>query len=225
MNAIDRVTKFRLTCDVDTRHFHCGHEYVEIGGVKWATMNIGATSPTESGLYFQWGDTQGYTADQVGNGEGKKAFTFYANYKYWNDTSRVMTKYNATDGKTVLEPSDDAVTAVWGNGWRMPTNEEFMTLGNAVNAVWTTDYQGSGINGLVCVDKTDPSKVLFFPAASYALEGTVGGIGSYGFYWSSSLGSDGVSHAYSLYLDSDGISLGTRGRRSIGCPLRGVLDN
>jgi len=37
-------------------------------------MNLGANSITDPGLYFQWGDTQGYTADQVGSGEGKKYF-------------------------------------------------------------------------------------------------------------------------------------------------------
>ena len=53
---------------------YLGHEYVEIAGIKWATCNIGANSITDYGLYFQWGDTQGYTADQVGSGEGKKFF-------------------------------------------------------------------------------------------------------------------------------------------------------
>jgi hypothetical protein len=33
-------------------------------------MNVGASSVTDTGLYFQWGDTQGYTASQVGSGEG-----------------------------------------------------------------------------------------------------------------------------------------------------------
>ena len=51
-----------------------GHDYVEIGGLKWATMNVGANNITDAGLYFQWGDTQGYTAAQVGSGEGQKYF-------------------------------------------------------------------------------------------------------------------------------------------------------
>ena len=34
-----------------------GHDYVEIGGIKWATVNIGAESATDTGIYFQWGDT------------------------------------------------------------------------------------------------------------------------------------------------------------------------
>ena len=50
------------------------HDYVEIGGIKWATMNIGANSITDKGLYFQWGDINGYTASQVGSGEGQKYF-------------------------------------------------------------------------------------------------------------------------------------------------------
>ena len=59
-----------------------GHEYVEIGGLKWATMNVGATAVTDNGLYFQWGDTQGYTAEQVGNGEGQKNFKANADGTY-----------------------------------------------------------------------------------------------------------------------------------------------
>lgn len=86
-----------------------GHDYVEIGGIKWATMNVGANSITDYGLYFQWGDTQGYTAAQVGSGSGKKYFG-WKDYKYGNGTSSPgtagMTKYNATDGLTVLETSE-----------------------------------------------------------------------------------------------------------------------
>ena len=52
-----------------------GYDYVDLGlpsGTLWATMNVGASKPSDAGLYFQWGDTQGYTADQVGTGDGKK---------------------------------------------------------------------------------------------------------------------------------------------------------
>ena len=224
MNIIDRITKFRLTCDVGTRHFHNGHEYVEIGGVKWATMNIGANSVTDYGLFFQWGDTQGYTAGQVGNGEGKNFF-YWSDYKYWDSTNRIIIKYDATDAKTVLDASDDAVSAAWGGGWRMPTKEEFQALRDAVNAVWTNNYQGSGINGLVCVDKTDSSKVLFFPAASYAGGGSVNDVGYRGFYWSSSLYSGYVIGAHSLYFSSSGVYWGSFDYRFYGCPVRGIVSN
>ena len=36
-----------------------GHEWVDMGlSVKWATCNIGASSPSESGDYFSWGETE-----------------------------------------------------------------------------------------------------------------------------------------------------------------------
>ena len=203
------------------------HDYVEIGGVKWATMNIGANSVTDTGLYFQWGDAQGYTASQVGSGEGQKYFG-WEDYKYGNGASSpdeiVMTKYNSTDGKTVLETSDDAVTAAWGGGWRMPTTAEFQALGEAVNTAWTSDYQGSGVAGLVCTDKTDNTKVLFFPAAGVCFYGDVYLEGSGG-YWSNSLNSSEVQKAYSLYYDEDSDVNWQQSRdyRRYGFAIRGVL--
>ena len=43
-----------------------GFDYVDLGlpsGTLWAACNVGASKPSESGLYFAWGETQGYTAD------------------------------------------------------------------------------------------------------------------------------------------------------------------
>ena len=40
-----------------------GHAYVDLGlpsGTLWATMNVGANSETDTGLYFAWGETTGY---------------------------------------------------------------------------------------------------------------------------------------------------------------------
>ncbi len=35
-----------------------GHEYVDLGlSVKWATCNVGATTPDGYGDYFAWGET------------------------------------------------------------------------------------------------------------------------------------------------------------------------
>lgn len=36
-----------------------GHGYVDLGlSVKWATMNVGASSPTDYGGYYAWGETR-----------------------------------------------------------------------------------------------------------------------------------------------------------------------
>ena len=57
-----------------------GHPYVEIGGIKWATMNVGAKDVTDLGLYFAWGETKGYKVeDALNRGKfGRK------NYKFWD---------------------------------------------------------------------------------------------------------------------------------------------
>ena len=196
-----------------------GHEYVEIGGLKWATMNVGANSITDYGLFFQWGDTQGYTASQVGSGEGKKYFG-WADYKYGNGTSSVMTKYNATDGKTVLDIEDDAVRVNWGGAWRIPTTAELQALGAAVTTAWT---QVNGVYGMLCTDKTDSSKTLFFPAAGGCGDGSVYRVGSRGYYWSSSLHSSNVSSARFLYFYSGLVDWDNDNGRSYGYAVRGVV--
>ena len=202
------------------------HDFVEIGGVKWATMNVGANSITDTGLYFQWGDTQGYTAAQCGSGAGKKYFG-WADYKYGNGTSSPgvtgMAKYNSTDGKTVLEASDDAAQVNWGGSWRMPTTAEYAELGAAVNTAWTDDYQGSGVAGIICTDKTDSSKALFFPACGYCSNGSVGNVGSDGRYWSSSLNISGGQSAYGLYFYDGHVNLKGSFGRCVGYTVRGVL--
>jgi len=199
------------------------HEYVEIGGIKWATMNVGANSVTDTGLYFQWGDTQGYTASQVGSGEGQKYFS-ENDYIYYNDGS--YTKYNEGDSLITLESTDDAVKAAWGGNWRMPTVSEFIALGEAVTTAWTADYQGSGVAGIICTDKTDSSKVLFFPTCGNASYGSVDSVDYYGYYWSSSLYADyGGSDAYCLYFSNGVFHWGYNFIRYSGYPVRGVLGD
>ena len=205
-----------------------GHDYVEIGGVKWATMNIGASSITDYGLYFQWGDTSGYESSQVGASGTALVKTFaWADYKFSNGNTEPaqsgQTKYNSGDTKTVLDLSDDAARANMGGLWRMPTTEEFQALGNAVNTAWTESYQGSGVSGLVLTDKTDSSKVLFFPAAGRCLNGSVFYVGSLGLYWSSSVSSSSVQYAYYLNFYSSRVGWQYYDYRCNGFAVRGVV--
>jgi hypothetical protein len=193
-------------------------------------MNIGATGVTDAGLYFQWGDTQGYTASQVGSGAGQKPFK-WVDYKYGNDTSSPsatgMTKYNSTDGKAVLEASDDVVQANWGGSWRMPTSGEIQSFIDNTNTAWTADYQGSGVAGFVYTDKTDSSKVLFFPAAGICSDGRMNDVGYGGYYWSSSLLTNSAEYALCLCFARYGSSYVFNQLyntdRCNGCPVRGVV--
>jgi len=199
-----------------------GHDYVEIAGLKWATMNIGASKVTDPGLYFQWGDINGYTGAQVKS--GMKNFK-WEDYKYGNGTSSPsgsgMTRYNYRDSLKQLDIVDDAASRNWGGTWRMPTTEEYVALSNAVNTAWTADYQGSGVAGRVCTDKTDSSKVLFFPACGFCSNGSVSNVGSYGYYWSSSLFYN--EQSYHLYFTSRGVTWDDFITRNYGMPVRGVI--
>ena len=201
-----------------------GHEYVEIGGLKWATMNIGASKPSDYGcLYFAWGDTQGYTAEQVGSGEGQKYFG-WADYKYGNGTSNPgdagMTKYNENYGKTILEASDDGAVANWGGSWRMATTDDFQALGAAVSTEWT---QVNGVYGILCTDIENSSKTLFFPAAGGCSNVSVGYVCDIGGYWSSSFLTDSSHNAYYLSFYSIDASWGYNTDRYCGFSVRPVI--
>jgi len=199
-----------------------GHEYVEIAGLKWATKNVGANSITDTGLYFQWGDTQGYTSSQVGSGQ---KYFGWADYKFNpSGDGKTFTKYNDTDGLTTLEISDDAARANMGGSWRMPTTTELQNLGAAVNTVWTADYNGSGVAGLVCTAKDGSGAQLFFPAVGYYSKGSVYFVGNVGFYWSSSLYSIDVIKAWNLSFDNGGNNWDNNYGRYYGCAVRGVAD-
>ena len=119
--------KPNVSLSIDTNNIHYnlnanGHDYVDLdlpSGTLWATCNVGANKPSDAGLYFQWGDTQGYTANQIGTGEGKKKF-FWFDYKWGIDPN--FTKY--TNLGEALELEDDAAHVNMGGNWHMPTNEQ-----------------------------------------------------------------------------------------------------
>ena len=121
-----------------------GFEYVDLGlpsGTLWAACNVGATKPTEYGLYFQWGDTVGYTADQVGTGEGQKKFASDESDYKWGAYPN-FTKY--TKAGETLNLEDDAAHINMGGDWHMPTPQQIQELLNNTTTAWTTQ---DGVNG------------------------------------------------------------------------------
>ena len=136
-----------------------GRDYVDLGlpsGLKWATMNVGASKPEEYGDYFAWGET-----------EPKKEYS-WLNYKFELSTdnngpfSKYVTNssYGTVDNKTVLDPEEDAAHVNWGGSWRMPTEEEWTELRTNCTWTWTTQ---NGVNGRLV---TGPNgKSIFLPAA------------------------------------------------------------
>ena len=196
--------------------------WVEIGGVKWATKNVGALTVTDYGQKFSWGGTKGYTNDQV-SGTCKSHKFNWTDYEHGTSSSN-LTKYNSTDSKTVLEAEDDAATVNMGSGWRMPTEADFQALSAATTNAWTSiTVDNVTVSGRMFTDKTDASKTLFFPAAGYCHDGSVSGVGSYGRYWSSSLSaSDAVDGRY-LSFYSGGCGMNYYDGRRRGNSVRGVF--
>lgn len=185
-------------------------------GTLWATMNVGASKPSDAGLYFQWGDTVGYTADQVGK---DKQFT-WNDYKFSiNGSSSNFSKYTTTGATLDLE--DDAAHVNMGGSWHMPTPTQIQELINGTTSTRTTQ---DGINGRLFKSETDPSKFIFFPAAEFAWKGSVYDGGGGGYAWSSTLNSSVVSNGQSLTFSPVGASLYGYGSRYYGFPVRGVID-
>ena len=196
-----------------------GYNYVDLGlpsGTFWATMNVGASKPSDCGLYFQWGDTQGYTANQVGK---DKQFN-WKDYKFSIDGSYSNFSKYATNGAT-LDLEDDAANANMGGDWHMPTDVQIYELINNTTANRTTL---DGVSGITFTSIKDTSKFIFIPAAGDAWDGSVQVSGGGGYVWSSMLDADNVNNGQYLVFSSRYVGLDDDGRCD-GLSVRGVIDS
>lgn len=199
-----------------------GYDYVDLGlpsGTLWATCNVGASKPSDYGQYFQWGDTQGYTSNQVGTGEGQKKFAKdWSDYKWGVNPN--YSKYTTTGATLDLE--DDAAHVNMGGSWHMPTPTQIQELINTANTTSTGTIQ-DGVNGRLFTSTKDTSKSIFFPAAGVAWNGSVQDSGDYGDVWSSMLNADGVDYGQGLDFTSGNVVLIDYDRCD-GLSVRGVID-
>lgn len=192
-----------------------GHEGVNLGlpsRTIWATMNVGATSPEDAGIYFSWAETSGkssYNEEdykyKVTNGIG---FT-----NYWNDKS------------TELALSDDAANKNWGGSWRMPSKADLEELTKECKWELINDgakyvYKVTGPNG----------RYIYLPGAGAKAYNMGGWFDNTPMYWSRSLTDDyepcflsGRVVMYN-YSDLSGAEvIGTTTCRCYGMPVRAVM--
>ena len=143
-----------------------GHEWVDLGlpsGTKWATCNVGATTPEGYGDYF-----------------------------YWGDTSPISNKYSSyLDSPTTLPLERDAAYVNWGSSWRMPTIDELYELRDYTTFISTTQngvvgyYITSKTNGnSIFLPLTGKCFYRSTSELDYVNRG------DYGCYWSSSFSQD-----------------------------------
>lgn len=136
--------------------------------VKWASWNLGATKPEETGDFYAWAGT-----------EPRTNFKEDASYPYWKGGK--FTKYSYDDKKSVLEPADDAARAQWDGTWRIPTIDEWNEL---LQSCEREKYTRNGVNGYLFTSKINGNK-LFFPftglyyRSDEIMEGTKGKVATY----------------------------------------------
>jgi hypothetical protein len=197
-------------------------EAIDLGlpsGLKWASMNVGASSPEDYGDYFAWGEV---------TPQSDNAYSLES-YKWCNGSDKTLTKYcnnssygynGYTDTKTVLDAEDDAATANWGGDWRMPTSADFDELLANTTSEWTTQ---NGVKGRKFTSKTNGNSI-FLPAAGYRLDGELYSAGSLGYYWSSTLNEGDPYGARRLYFGSGNVSAHSH-YRYYGPSVRPVRKN
>ena len=200
-----------------------GKDCVDLGltsGTLWATMNVGATSETDYGSYFQWGDTV----------DKRDAVCNWSTYKYCNGSNRTLTKYcthssfGTVDNKLTLDLEDDAARANMKGDWRMPSAALMEELIKETKNGWVTNYKSSGINGIKFTSEADPNKYIFIPASGVRAGSSFSNSqNTDGRIRTSSLSTPSQFDALVLHFDSDNyIAMSSTGRY-YGHSVRGVL--
>ncbi|MDE7347983.1 MAG: hypothetical protein K2N48_14730, partial [Muribaculaceae bacterium] len=186
-----------------------GHEWVDLGlpsGTRWATYNVGAGSPEEFGDFYSWGET-----------EPKSEYVDINSLTHRKDF-KWLVKNGIINEDGELTNEHDAATTVWGEPWRMPTEEEFGELIDLCEWQFTSYY---GVNGYLVTGPNE--QTLFIVAAGFQQGEEPEYVGEYGDYWTSTVVPELIGASCSL-----GYSPKSYGRRRyarfVGRSIRPVLD-
>ena len=164
---------------------------IDLGlSVKWASFNLGAAAPEEYGDYFAWGETEPKTEYSYGTykwmAKGKSSWEYITKYTIPDDYTRCLWYNNKQfigDGKTLLDPDDDAATVALGSLWRIPTEAEWQEL---IDNCDFTPLVQDGVYSYEAKSRIN-GKTIVLPAAGYQYESDLSYTGERGFYWSSTL--------------------------------------
>lgn len=195
------LVKGLKTCP-DDNHPHA----IDLGlpsGTYWACCNLGASSPSEYGSLYTWGDIEPMNGNQ---------------YKYaipGNDEYDVLFKDLDND---IAGSEYDAATQSWGSPWQLPTDEQMRELLKVCNkGEWTTMY------GHVGRKFTAPNGGVIFLPANMDWEQNIVDEGEKGFYWSSVVSSMSKNSANELMI-FEGSAVMDATSRSCGWSIRPVRN-
>lgn len=180
-----------------------GHDYIDLGlSVKWATCNVGSTSPEDYGDYFAWGETKGRTSFS------------WENYEHC-DGSILSDRYIGNDIKGTQY---DAAFVNWGSDWRMPTDAE---VGELISKCTFKQETINGVEGYLATGPNGNS--IFLPNAGQVKDQKVGTC----YYWSSTVYQTDYGLTLSIFTDSKNgnivKSIGGE-MRCFGQPIRAVTE-
>ena len=208
-------------------------EYVNLGlSVNWATFNIGAFKPEVYGDYFAWGTNEPYY--EAGGAQSlsptwKDGYSdgyAWSDYFDTDDEGESFNKYYQ-GALTTLEAEDDAAFNLWGDGWRLPTSEEFDELLNKCS--WEL-YTMDGVDGYLITSMVNgyENNSIFLPLTGLRGNQTLYdpkiGVNG-GRYWSSTLNNGSNQIARYLWIGYDDEPFMSRYQRSYGFSIRPVRNN
>ena len=178
-------TNVALSVGVSCKREH-GKVQLWAGGPYWATTNIGADEPWEYGYYFWWGGTVGYRRENdtwVANDGSMSGFSFWSENTLTCKDTATLHGEGLITAENTLAPKHDAARVLWGEGWRMPTDQEMGGLVARCDWSWATT---NGVNGYIVRGRGDyASASIFLPCSGYGDGPSLNSAGSFGYYWSS----------------------------------------
>ena len=198
-----------------------GFKYVDLGlpsGTMWATCNVGATKPEDSGLLFQFGRVDGYKY-------GDTNHKFRTNAQNLEDGSTSEYIPITSSSKTykvndILDLADDAANVNMGGKWKMPTQTQYSEMfNNTTHKVETIN----GVKGMLFTSNIN-NKILFIPFAGYWCNGSFAAAGSYASVWSSQVLPSNVNSACRLSCYSNGYAYIDYDTRYDAFSVRGVFN-
>ena len=212
-------------------------EYVVIGGLKWATKNVGAstvagTNRTCNGDFFAWSETSPRYSSITYTSASEATLTMKSSYSEGYSVSHYVSYNDAS-----LDASHDAATKNMGSNWFTPSKDQYTALANACGNNWKTlsgkvteggiyklsatqTYEPgyTGVAGTLFVSTSDITKRVFFPNTGYIIGTSLYNGGTYAPNWTSTLN---TSQGKGYYFDSSGGGFGSD-TRVYGHTVRGV---
>jgi len=162
---------------------------IDLGlSVEWSNLNIGASSSKDSGGYYKWADPT-----------GTKQSVFLKDYPSSNPPMNISgTEY-------------DIAHMQWGDGWRLPTLDEFRELCSKCSTKWNgSGYTFVGPNG----------NSLVLPAGH--MDGATLKVQS--IYWSGTLSDVSDEEAYVMLGEKYSLDYRNSRKRNMALSVRPVKD-